>query len=225
MYTTIKNIPTTVLAILVHKYSQHKIAIYNNSGTFWHGNGLIVVLDERSKVLAPLLLVNWDIKFGYKKFIDIIFKVGDKQIMDVYLDKNGLNLTKLNVSLSISQVSEIFGLIKNMGLSGDLLIKSNQIKLVKNKIIGVFEINLNSLSSAISPVNPLGNYSILMNLETNNIKVSTNEDSVLKIDGDGNFNSLILNSVLQDSKKEKMLQFMTMMGIPQPNGSYQLKIF
>jgi hypothetical protein len=225
LYTTIKNIPTSLLTLLVNKYSQHKISIYNNIGTFWHGKGLIVVTDEKNKVLAPLVLVNWDITFNFTKYININFKVGNDNILNVYLDKSGINLSNLNLSLSISQVSEIFSLIKNLGLSGNLVLKSNKINFINNKLNGIFEVSLNYLSSAISPVNPLGSYKVLIDLEKNIIKVSTNNDSVLKVYGEGNFNSLVLNSKVEEIKKEKMLQFMTMMGIPKSDGSYELKIF
>ncbi|MEN9946430.1 MAG: hypothetical protein RLZZ293_816, partial [Pseudomonadota bacterium] len=38
-------------------------------------------------------------------------------------------------------------------------------------------------------------------------------------------NSLILNLKVQADKKEQLLQFMTMMGMPQADGSYQMKVF
>lgn len=225
LYTTIKNIPTTFLTLLVNKYSQNKISIYNNSGTFWHGTGLIVVTNEKNKILAPLVLVNWDINFGFTKFIDVSFKVGNNEIVNVYVDKNGINLVNLNLSLSVSQVSEIFGLIKNLGLSGNLNLKSKKINVTNNKLSGIFELSLDSLSSGISPINPLGNYDLLIDLEKNSIKVNTKNNAILIVNGEGNFNSLVLNSHIENNKKEKMLQFMTMMGIPKADGSYQLKIF
>ncbi len=222
-FTLFKDIPTVILANAINTYSQKKLKLYDTSGTFWNGSGLLVAVDTRTNQSAPLILLNWDIKLGITKFIDIKFTVGNNQIADIYLNKNGLNLSKLNLSLSISQVTELFGLIKNLGLSGNVNISTEEMLLSK-KSDGIFSINLTAVSSSISPVNPLGDYTVLYNADKTSIEVTSSSSSTLLLSGNGTSSSLTLKAKVADDKKEKMLQFITVMGMPQPDGSYNLKI-
>lgn len=223
LYTLFQNIPTFILANAINTYSQKKLKLYDTSGTFWNGSGLLVAVDTRTNQSAPLILVNWDIKLGLTKFIDIKFSVGSNQIADVYLNKHGLNLSKLNLSLSVSQVTELFGLIKNLGLSGNVNVSTDQMLLSK-KSDGIFTINLTAVSSSISPVNPLGDYKVIFNADKKSIDVTSSSNSTLILNGNGTTSSLTLKARIAEDKKEKMLQFITVMGMPQPDGSYNLKI-
>jgi hypothetical protein len=77
----------------------------------------------------------------------------------------------------------------------------------------------------MSPVNPIGSYNVNFDLSSMGITISSNPDSVIDVSGSGNIKNLVLNSKVQPDKKEKLLQFMTMTGIPQADGSYQMKAF
>jgi hypothetical protein len=222
--TLIINIPTFVLANLINSYSQEKLALYNTRGTFWHGSGLLVAVDKKISQSAPLVMVNWGITLGMKKFIDIKFTIGDTLIADVYLNKHGANLDKLDLSLSISQVSRLFGLVHDLGLSGNINVNANAVHLGK-VTDGVLNVNLTNVSSSLSPVNPLGTYLVNLDAHNGNISVSSSTGSALILSGDGNLKALNLNAKIDATKKAKMEQFITFMGIPLPDGSYTLKMF
>ncbi|MFN8770237.1 MAG: type II secretion system protein N [Neisseriaceae bacterium] len=219
----INNIPSWVLGSALDKYSQHKLKLYDTQGTFWSGSGLLVATDSKTQS-APLILLNWSVALGFSKFVDVKFFVGNNQLVDIYLNKQGLYLDSLNMSLSMGQVTQLFGLIKNLGLSGNINMSSKQVHLgTKNE--GIFNIKLTSVSSSISPVNPLGDYNINFDTGSGAIQVSSDNNSSLLLSGSGSLNSLILSGRIAPSKKDKLLQFMTIMGLPQPDGSYSLKIF
>jgi hypothetical protein len=219
------NIPTWVLGSLLSKYSQNKLRLYNTNGTFWSGSGLLVAVDTRTQYSAPLILFNWKVKLGIVRYIDINFFIGTRKIANVYLNNSGLNLDSLNMSLSLGQVTELFGLIKNLGLSGNVLLSGDKIKLSPTRSNGIFNLKLTTISSSISPVNPLGDYTVNYNLSNGTLSVSSSSSSNLILSGNGSITSLVLNGKIAPSKKEQLLQFITVMGLPQPDGSYSLKIF
>lgn len=222
--TLIRNVPTWVLGNAISHYSSEKVKLYNQTGTFWNGSGLLVANDPHTTHSAPLLLIDWKIKLGLKKFIAINFNIGDTQIAEVYLNSKGINLDNLNLSLSLSQVSQLSGVIKDLGLSGNMHLTASHLAIGKI-FTGNFNIDFTDISSSLSPVNPLGNYQIDLDAATGNITVHTNGDSTLILNGSGNMNSLTLNAKIAPSKTEKMQQFITVMGIPKPDGSYEMKIF
>jgi hypothetical protein len=223
--TMIHDIPSWMLGSLVQKYSAGRLRFYDTRGTFWNGSGLLVAMGAKLQTSAPILLLNWNIKLGTTKFIDIDFNVGNKRIAEFYIDKSGSNLDKLDLSMSITQVEKLFDIIKDMSISGNVNISADHISIGK-KMKGNFTLTLDNISSGISRVNPLGSYIVTLSTDTNQIEVSTKgSGSVLTLEGNGSINSLILEGRIKDDSKEDMMQFITLMGIPKANGAYQLKIF
>lgn len=223
--TMVHNIPCWILANLVEKYSEKHLKLYDTQGTFWSGSGLLVAMDTKKQShSSPLLYLDWHLSMGFKRFIDIKFTVGAKQIAEIYLNKDGVNVDNVDISLSISQVSQLLDLIHDLGVSGNLNVKTKHLLLAK-KIDGDFKVRLDDVSSTISRVNPLGSYNVTISPGSGDIRIDADSNSVLQLSGDGSFNGLSLKARVREDKKEDMLQFMTAMGIPMPDGSYQLKIF
>ena len=221
--TMVYNIPSWALSSVIQKYSQGRLKFYDTEGTFWNGSGLLVALGTKQSS-APLLLMDWKIKLGLTKYIDIEFNVGNKRIAELYVNSQGANLDKLNVSLSITQVEQLYDIIKDMSVSGNLNVSADHI-LIAKKMSGQFKVNLDNISSGISRLNPLGSYVINLNAANGDIDVSTNHGAVLILNGSGSISGLTLNARINEENRADMLQFITLMGIPKPDGSYQLKIF
>lgn len=224
LISLINNIPTWILGSAINKYSEGRLSLYDQQGTFWHGSGLLVASEPKLQQSAPLLLIDWHIRMGFSKFVDIKFTIGNTQIADIYLNKTGLNLDKLNLSLSISQVSQLSSIVKDLSLSGNINIATDHLSLGK-KTNGLFHLTLSNVSSSLSPVNPLGTYKVEFNASSGAIEVSSSGGSALILNGTGNVNGLSLSAKIDESKKEQLIQFITIMGAPKANGSYELKIF
>lgn len=223
IYFLLINMPTYIVGNLISNYSQERFKLYNQDGNFWNGNGLLVHISKQN-ISTPLLLINWKLKLGFKNFVTLKFYTGDTSIANLYINKNGINLDDINLSLSIMQISQVFDLIKNLGLSGNLHISSNHL-LLNNKNFGEVKIVMNELSSQISPVNPLGNYMVTYDFFNDSINVNSFGNSLLNIKGNGNTNHLILNAKIDPDRKDKMIQFMTAFGFPNSDGSYDLKLY
>lgn len=224
IFTLISTAPSWILNTVVEKYSAGRLKFYDTNGTFWNGSGLLVANGTKHAASAPILLLNWDIKLGFTKFIDINFNVGDKHTAEFYINKNGSSLDNLNLSISITQVEKLFDIIKNLSVSGNVNISANHIEIGK-KMKGKLTVTLNNVSSGLSRVNPLGSYTIVLSTDNGNIQVNTDAGSVLSLEGTGSLNTLILEGRIREDSKDDMIQFITLMGIPKPNGAYQLKIF
>lgn len=226
--TLLINMPTWILASQASKYSEGRLSLYNLSGTFWNGAGLLVASGGNKSQIqtsAPLAYVTWKITLGFKKYVDISLSTGKNEVADLYLNNSGLNIDNLNLSLSVIQITHLVDVIKDLGISGDFHIQANHLLLSNNKIDGKLNINIRSVSSGLSPINPLGNYNMVFDASSNKISVSTDSGSVLNLKGEGSTSSLTLNATIEPSKAEEMKTFITLMGAPRPDGSHDLKLF
>ncbi len=226
--TIISNIPVQLLEYIIAKYSQNKLHIYNTNGTFWHGTGLLVTTGRNGQS-APITFISWKVVMGLKKYVTIVFAIGNDKIADMYLNSQGFNVDNVNLSLSLSQVTQISDLIKTLNLSGNMNINTNHLLItpdMKNSN-GIIKINLTDVASSISPVNPLGSYSASYNINNGSIVIDTTNPNmaVLNAKGNGDSNSLSINARIAPDKKDKMLQLMTVMGVQQADGSYMMKVY
>lgn len=216
--------PAWLVGSLADKYSEHRISTSNEKGTFWNGGGMLMASDSDGKNLVQVTRINWKVKLGFSKFIDINFTSSDRTIANVSLTVKGLQVSNVNLNLSMDQLEPFLGNLSSMGLSGNVHVNASSLSLGKANT-GTINVKLEDVGSSISPVNPVGSYDVQLNLANSGIDVVSSPDSVISVKANGTMKGLTLNSTVQADKKEKLLQFMTMMGLPQPDGSYQMKVF
>jgi general secretion pathway protein N len=228
--TLIINIPAWVLNSPLTKYSHNQLRLYNLSGSFWNGSGLLVAssASKQNKIGAvPLIHISWKISLGLSKYVDVSLFLDQHKIADVYLDKSGLNIDNLSLSLSVSQVSRLSNVVDDLKVSGSLQIKAKHLLVTGKTQSGVMNITAKNISSGISPVNPLGTYLVNVDLNGDKINVTTdsNENSVLTLNGSGTLSTLTLKASVNQEKAEKMKTFITLMGVPNADSTYDLKLF
>ena len=221
----IVNMPSWIMDDIIQHYSHQKLKLYNYQGTFWNGNGLLAAHNPSGNTVSPLLLVTWHITLGITQFVKIEFDAGDKRIANLYVDKAGVTLENLDMYLSITQTKQLIDMVKDLGVAGNIHITASSIHMGKI-LIGTINANLDNVSSSISEVNPLGSYIVQFDVSNNQISVTSNPTSILSLTGNGTIADLTLSARLNDmSKRGNMLQFLTAMGAPQADGSYQFKLF
>lgn len=216
--------PAWLVGSLASKYSQNRLVTRNETGTFWKGSALLVASDGNNKKYVPLLRVNWTIKLGLTKFINIDLTSAGQTVANVNLVKTGLDINNVNLSFAMDQLTAFAGNLGSLNLSGNVHVTSSNLHLGKTNS-GSIDVSLSGIGSGMSPLNPIGNYNVKFDLSNMGINVDTDGDSIIKVSGSGNVSGLSLNARVDDEKKEQMLQFMTMMGLPQADGSYLLKVF
>jgi|GEM_PF-2560020 len=227
--TLIINLPAWVLNSPLNKYSQGQLKLYNLSGSFWSGSGLLVASasNKHNKVAAvPLIHLAWKVSLGLSQYMRVQLLLDQNSIANVYLDKNGVNIDNLNLSLSMAQVSRLSDIVDDLKIAGNLHVKAKHL-LIAKKETGVIDILAKNISSGMSPVNPLGSYAVKIDLNGNKIDVTTNDDddTILSLSGSGTLGGLTLKASINSDKAEKMKTFITLMGIPNPDGTYNLKLF
>lgn len=216
--------PAWLVGSLAYKYSEHRISTSNEQGSFWNGSAMLMASDSNGKTFVQIMRIKWKIKLGLSKFIEVNFTSSDKSIANVSLSKAGLQVSNVNVDLSVDQLEPFLGNLSSMSLSGNVHVDASSLTLGKTNV-GTINVKLEDVGSGISPVNPIGSYTLQLNLASSSIDVSSSTDSVIGVTATGSMNSLTLNSTVQADKKDKLLQFMTMMGLPQADGSYKMKVF
>jgi hypothetical protein len=225
----IVNTPAWVLNSPLTKYSRGQLKLYNLSGSFWNGSGLLVASasSKHNKTGAvPLIHLSWKVSLGLSKYMNVQLLLDQRNVANVYLDKHGLSIDNLDISLSISQISRLSDIIDDLKIAGNLQLKAKHI-LIAGKQTGTMDMIAKNVSSGMSPVNPLGSYNIKINLDGGKIDIATNDDdsTVLNLNGSGTFNALTVKASVSNEKAEKMKTFITLMGIPNPDGTYNLKLF
>lgn len=216
--------PAWIVGSLADKYSEHRISTSSEQGTFWNGGAMLMASDSSGKNLVQVTRIKWKVKLGFSNFVDVNFTSSDKTIANVSLSKAGLQVNNVNLILSMDQLEPFLGNLSSMSLSGNVQVDANSLKLGKSNS-GIVNVKLEDVGSGISPVNPIGSYTVQLDLANSGIDVSSAPDSVISVKANGSMKGLTLNSTVQADKKDKLLQFMTMMGLPQPDGSYQMKVF
>ncbi|MDD3266220.1 MAG: type II secretion system protein N [Burkholderiales bacterium] len=217
-------LPAWFLGVLTSKYTDNRLLTREETGTFWSGSALLVASDKDNKRNIPLKRIDWQVKLGFKQFIVLNVKNSGNQLATISLQKDGVHVDALSTMLSMEQLVGFANNLSTLGLFGDVSLTGNQIILSKtNK--GQINVNLDSVGSAMSPLNPLGSYTVTFNLANSQLDVQSTGGSILEVSGSGNAKSLSLTATVKPDNQDQLLQFMTMMGVPQGNGSYLLKVF
>jgi hypothetical protein len=218
------NMPTWVMAWIIYIASGHRLNTSNEAGNFWHGSAMLLATDSHEKVISPLILIDWKIKFGLKNLFGVDFSSGPQALASVYYSNQALQVAKLSIDLPLSSFTPFLGNLNSLGLSGNVHVSSPLITIGK-KMKGSISVHLEEVGSSISPVNPIGTYQLHLDLASTKINVTSDSNTVIKVNAAGNLSNLILKSTVVPEKKEQLIQFMTMMGVPQTDGSYQMKVF
>lgn len=216
--------PAWVVGSIFSHYTAGRLVTKNESGSFWNGNALLVAVSENKKTQEPLMRVHWNLKLGLTKFIALDLKSYNKNVANIFINKDGMNVQNVDLSLAINQLTIFVGNLNSLNLTGNVKVTAPTIKIAK-KLSGNVQLSLSNIGSGMSPVNPIGNYNLSLDLSNMAINVSSVGDSVISITGSGDASHLQLSATVDPDKKADMLQFMTMMGIPQSDGSYALKVY
>jgi len=220
------NTPAWMFSSILNTATQGKLYVTNVEGNFWSGDGLLMIKSNKKVGDTPLLHVNWTLSLGFSNLINLsLYNDSNGKVLSVDVTRKlAINITEVNLSLSIIQLTKLYDKVSEFGLSGQLEITANNLMLgaVNSGTIGV---NVTNLVSTMSPVNPVGSYHIDYNLKDNNISINTTDSSAaIALSANSNVNNLSIKATPAADKKDKLLQLMTIIAIPNPDGSYTMKL-
>jgi hypothetical protein len=223
--TFIYSAPASLLSTIINHYSNSRLVLYNTTGTFWNGSGLLVGYGPKLEKSDPIVLLNWHVKIGTQKLIDVVFDDGVQQIAEVHFNFGNIVFDNLNITLSTIQIAHLVNLINAYGISANIVMHGSQIMFSKEGNSGTIEIQINNMVLNLSHVNPIGSYLVKINMADNNISVTSQGHPILTLNGTGNFDQLMLNLEVQPQYQKDLATILSLLGHMQTNGLYQVKVF
>lgn len=194
MFMLLITAPASLLDPVVRRISHEKLSLANAQGTIWQGSATPVLqLAENSDIALHTL--NWKIRLQALlngQFVAELGWDGQKSAtaMKLTLNMRGVTLTDATLPLPAGLIGELSPLLKPAQFYGDLDIQSRLIAFSDNRLQGSATARWNRAGSALSTVNPLGNYQIDMAAQPGMLSaVLTTRDGALLLDGQGSWSA------------------------------------
>lgn len=190
--TLLVTAPATLLAKIVEGSSKGQFVLANAAGTVWHGSAVPAIRQRAGKLLV-LERLHWDIAllplFGGKLLTRFQWdNAAQIQPVEVAASFGQVELRNVFVPLQAGLIGELMPILQPAQLSGQLLIRSEQLVFTKTGVTGNAVAEWANAGSVLSTVNPLGNYHI--NIagagERLDIMLGTTSGTLL-LDGSGSF--------------------------------------
>lgn len=184
--------PASLLAPFIQRISNEKLMLANCQGTIWQGSAtpLLLTGKEASLVLHTL---HWSIRPQalLKGQLDAQMSWDNLQPgagMRLTADRHAITLNNLQLPLPAEVIGELSPFLKPAQFSGNLLIESQQLSFTNKQLQGNATAHWNQAGSALSAINPLGDYQIDIVATQNGLSaVLTTNNGTLLLDGQGNW--------------------------------------
>lgn len=155
--------PASLLNLAVRKMSEDHVSLANCQGTIWQGSAL-PVLHLAKNSSYPLVTLNWQIKpqawlHGQFKLITS-WDSSPSSPMELTIGRNSFSLSHGMISMPAEVIGDLSPFLKPAELGGNLRIESQQLNYVNGQLQGKAMAYWNKASSAMSAINPLGDYQI-----------------------------------------------------------------
>lgn len=153
--------PAQLMGVAFNQFSGGRLDLANSQGTLWQGSAHVLLnnLAQPSEAL-DLGKVSWDTQplqlLAGKFAVSVTHNQGAPFWMT--LDTSRLHIEHATFSLPTEIVSTLVPSLKAAALGGQLAIRCDNFSLTRQEILGQAEIDWNQASSALSLLNPLGNY-------------------------------------------------------------------
>ena len=184
--------PATLLSSVLDSTSNGRFVLANARGTFWQGSATPAIRRKDATLLA-LEKLHWDISilplFTGKISTTLRWEgIEQEQPMVVVLSYGQVEVRKAAIPLPAAVLGELSPLLQPVLLSGNMLIKSDQLVYSGNGIEGKAVAEWMNAGSVLSAVNPLGNYQLSISGNGKQLDVSLETVSgALILEGNGSY--------------------------------------
>ena len=186
--------PASLLDPLVRRISHEKLSLANTRGTIWQGSATPVLHVGENREIA-LHTLNWKIRLLSLLSGRLGAELGwdgqkSEPAMALSLNSKGVMLTDARLPLPAEMIGELSPLLKPAQFYGDLDIQSRQLAFADHRLQGSASVRWNQAGSALSSVNPLGNYQIdIVAVQDELNAVLTTRDGALLLEGRGSWSA------------------------------------
>lgn len=191
LITLIVQAPAALLGSWVRQGSTGVVDLTNPSGTIWSGSAT-PVLTLNQGAAFPLERMDWNISFRNIFSDGILLQLRDSAVPQqapakIYFGIRQLALQNVAIKLPAATLGALNPLLQGMGFQGWVKLSTNHLVLRRSgEVIGKASADWQMAGSALSPINPFGNYHFDLSGAGNKINISLSTVSGdLHLDGQG----------------------------------------
>lgn len=184
--------PATLLSGVVERTSNGQVVLANAIGTFWQGSASPAIRRKDGNLLA-LDKLHWDVSvlsfFTGKIGMRLRWEGMEQEPPMLLVFSYGqVEARHAAIPLPAVVLGELSPLLQPAQLSGNILIKSDQITYSGNGIQGKAVADWTNAGSVLSAINPLGSYKVNITGSGRQLDVSlTTESGALLLEGSGSY--------------------------------------
>ena len=182
--------PASLFDELVRHYSQGRLVIANANGTMWKGTA-VPGLRTRDGHLIATRTLRWDIDFLplLKGVLRARLQWNDSApaaATELLVSGGQVELNHALIPLPAALLNEVSPILKPAEFRGQLKIQSNHLVLSRRGMEGIAIVDWQHAGSALSSIDPLGNYRLTLNGAGNVVSVDLSTTSgILVLEGQG----------------------------------------
>ena len=182
-------VPAQFFNVLLDQYFEQKVTLVDPEGSLWHGNASLILNDTQSHRSVSLGKVAWDMQvlqlLTGKLALNMTWNEDPPFWLTIDTSRFHIEHAKFNVPGQVAQF--LVPAIGAAELGGLISVHAENFSLTKTQMLGNFEMRWNHVTSPLSPINPLGNYTASFEGEGDQIKVilKTQSTGPLMLQGGG----------------------------------------
>lgn len=192
MSLAIAHAPASLVSGIISKASGDTLVLANTDGTLWQGAGTPAIRRSGGGYI-PLPAIHWELSpltlFGGKLLIQ--FTRDDAPTlpaMAVIVSPRQIDIHDAALTLPPEIVGELVPMLRPLQFTGQFLVNSPALTIASNTITGTATATWRHAGSALSQVNPLGNYQITLTATGSQINIAlTTQSGALLMNGQGSW--------------------------------------
>jgi len=164
--------PAIMMGIIINQISNGRLALANTEGSFWLGNGYLLMNSDNQLVnmnqpieTVDLGRVSWDtqvMQLLVGKFV-VSLTWNQSTPFWITVDSSRVHIEHAAFNLPANIVSMLMPTLKPAQLGGQLKVRCDNFSLTQQETLGQLNVDWNQASSSLSNINPLGNYHVILN--------------------------------------------------------------
>ncbi len=182
-------VPAQFFNILLDHYFEQRVTLIDPEGSLWHGNANVMLNDTQSHRSIGLGKVAWNVQvlqlLTGKLALNMTWNEGPPFWLTMDTSRFHIEHATFNVPGQVAQF--LVPVIGAAELGGLISVHAENFSLTKTQMLGNFEIRWDRVTSTLSPISPLGNYTANFEGVGDQIKVSLKTQSAgpLILQGNG----------------------------------------
>jgi general secretion pathway protein N len=177
LITLVVKAPATLLDAWVGSATNGALALAYPAGTVWSGSAT-PVLNFRQSAPLPLARMDWEISFRSIFSGGILLRLRDssapqKPPAEIYLGLRQVELRNFAIELPAAAMGELDPMLQAMRFQGQVEIAAGSLVIRRDGTVnGNVAANWQGAGSALSPVNPFGNYHFDLTGQGDRVQIS-----------------------------------------------------